>query len=69
MSDEIEGWGVRRPGDRVFHYYRRGMSLCRKVGFFPMGPETIDEVDQTKPYTKGPADCAGCAKALAKEKA
>lgn len=29
-----EGWGVIRPGDRKAHYYRDGMSLCRRVGFY-----------------------------------
>jgi hypothetical protein len=34
VSEVEEGWGVMRPGDRVYHYYRDGFSLCRKVGFY-----------------------------------
>lgn len=38
---EDEGWGVILPGDRRAHYYRNGMALCRRVGFYggPLYPE------------------------------
>lgn len=62
MSDEklTEGWGVMRPGDRRFHYYRDTMSLCRRVGFYhgDLDPDT------EKP---GSQDCAACRKVLGKE--
>lgn len=37
-----EGWGVICPGDRKAHYYRGGMSLCRRVGFY-QGPLWADK--------------------------
>ena len=54
-----EGWGVIRPGDRKAHYYRNGMSLCRRVGFYggPLDPDT-------KP---SPDDHAACRKLLDRE--
>jgi hypothetical protein len=61
-TDKTEGWGVLRPGDRRFHYYRGSMSLCRRVGFYfgTLDPDT----DQP-----GDRDCAACRKVLDKEKA
>lgn len=56
-----EGWGVIRPGDRKVHYYRDGMSLCRRVGFYSgeLEPDTGPSTD----------DHAECRKILDKEKA
>ena len=56
-----EGWGVIRPGDRKAHYYRQGMSLCHRVGFYggPLDPED-------KP---SPDDHAECRKLLDREHA
>ncbi len=58
---EPEGWGVIRPGDRRAHYYREGMSLCRRVGFYsgPLDPDTFKSKD----------DCAACRKVLDREQA
>lgn len=53
-----EGWGIIRPGDRKAHYYRNGMSLCRRVGFYSGYLDTSDQ--------SSPDDCAGCRKALDK---
>ena len=38
---DSEGWGVIRPGDRRAHYYRSGLSLCGRVGFYA-GPLDAD---------------------------
>jgi hypothetical protein len=57
-----EGWGVMRPGDRRYHYYRDTMSLCRRVGFY-QGELTPDTYEPT------PQDCAACHKVLDREKA
>jgi len=63
MSDDVtEGWGVLRPGDRRFHYYRESFSLCRRVGFYA-GPL---DADTGKPTAK---DCAACRKVLDREHA
>lgn len=62
MSAETkEGWGVIRPGDRKAHYYRQGMSLCRRVGFYggPLDAEDFPSKD----------DCAACRKELLREAA
>lgn len=61
MAETVEGWGVLRPGDRVFHYYRDGFSLCRKVGFYR---------DELTPDTGAPQsqDCATCARKLGQAK-
>jgi hypothetical protein len=58
-----EGWGVMRPGDRRFHYYRDTFSLCRRVGFYFSKDLTPDSGTPTK------EDCAACRKVLDKEKA
>jgi hypothetical protein len=57
-----EGWGVMRPGDRRFHYYRDMFSLCRRVGFYS---------GDLSPDNQGPSpeDCAACRKALGREQA
>lgn len=49
-----EGWGVRRKGDRVYHYYNNGTSLCNRVMFYagPLDP------DDGGPKQKD--DCAKC---------
>ena len=61
MSEAEEGWGVLRPGDRRFHYYREGMSLCRRVGFYrsELTPDTGTNT----------LDCAACRKVLDREAA
>lgn len=65
MADEgpTEGWGVIRPGDRKAHYYRKGMSLCRRIGFYS---GYIEPADDTK-STISPDDCAACRKILDRE--
>ena len=62
-DDEAEGWGVLRPGDRKFHYYRKSFSLCRRVGFYM--------IDDLTPDTgrAHPDDCAACRKVLDREAA
>lgn len=61
ISPPKEGWGAIRPGDRKAHYYRDGMSLCRRVGFYsgPLEPDAGTSKD----------DHAECRKLLDKEKA
>jgi hypothetical protein len=56
-----EGWGVMRPGDRKFHYYRDTMSLCRTRGFYTaeLTPDHLGEPTSD--------DCARCRKVLDKE--
>lgn len=54
-----EGWGVIRPGDRKAHYYRNGMSLCRRVGFY-RGPLESDTGEDS------PDDHLECRRALRK---
>ena len=56
-----EGWGVIRPGDRRAHYYRNGMSLCRRIGFYG-GPLDPDD-------SKSKDDCAACRRQLDREAA
>lgn len=56
MADE--GWGVLRPGDRVYHYYRDQMSLCGRVGFY-RGELTAD--DAGSPSSR---DCVQCTRKL-----
>jgi hypothetical protein len=60
--EPTEGWGVMRPGDRRYHYYRDTMSLCRRVGFYQgeLDPETDAPT---------PQDCAACRKVLDRERA
>lgn len=55
-----EGWGVLRPGDRKWHYYRDNTSLCGKVGFYfgDLEPDDGNEVSK---------DCRACRKKLDKE--
>jgi hypothetical protein len=55
-----EGWGVMRPGDRRFHYYRNMDSLCRRIGFY-RGELTPDNGKPTKD------DCAACRKVLERQ--
>ena len=54
---DSEGWGVIRPGDRRAHYYRSGLSLCRRVRFYA-GPLDADD------GSDGPDDCRACRKKL-----
>ena len=55
-----EGWGDKRPGDRVYHFYRDGTSLCRKVGFY--FEELTPDTGKYQKY-----DCKACTKVLTKE--
>lgn len=59
MSEELkEGWGI--PGQsKKWHYFRDGMSLCRKWGFF-LGHLEPDEGANED-------DCPACRKKLDKE--
>jgi hypothetical protein len=59
-TDNTEGWGVIRPGDRRAHYYRSMTALCRRVGFY-QGPLEPDEFASKQ-------DCAACRKVLDREK-
>ena len=61
-EDVKEGWGVRRPGDRVFHYYADGTSLCRKVGLYQ------GELAPDDGGAKNPEDCAECYRRLIKRR-
>jgi hypothetical protein len=61
MSDQDEGWGF--PGQsRKCHYFRGGMSLCRKWGFFY--GRLMDDTGAT-----GPDDCVKCARLREAERA
>jgi len=51
-AEKPEGWGVIRPGDRKAHYYRDGMSLCRRIGFYS-GPLDSDD----RPSTDDHVEC------------
>lgn len=57
-----EGWGVMRPGDRRYHYYRDQESLCRRVGFY-RGDLEPDSGKADK------LDCAACRRAFEREAA
>jgi len=57
-----EGWGVLRPGDRVFHYYRNHESLCMKIGFY-FGDLTEDTGNPEPQHD----DCKACFRKLRKE--
>lgn len=61
MAEQLtEGWGA--PGcSRKFHYFRGGLSLCRKIGFYN---GELDPDDGTKRED----DCAACRKALERDK-
>lgn len=60
MSAELtEGWGVIFHGYRKAHYYRDGMSLCRRMGFYH------GELDPDEGTSKD--DCAACRKELTRE--
>lgn len=52
-----EGWGTKRPGDKVSHYYRAGSALCGMVTLYrgDLDAET---------GSPGPDDCSACAKRL-----
>ncbi len=56
----IEGWSDMRPGDRVYHYMVNGTSLCGRVGFHSMHPDTISP--QGWPCSPQPQkkDCRPC---------
>ena len=58
-TEQEEGWGVIRPGDRKAHYYRGSFSLCGRVGFY------FGEKDPDNGRSKD--DCAACRKALDRE--
>lgn len=55
-----EGWGVLRAGERRYHYYRDGRSLCSRVGFY----RGTLEADDGQPSSN---DCKGCRKILSRE--
>lgn len=60
-EDKIkEGWGFG-AGSQKAHYFREGLSLCRRWGFY-YGP-----LEQGK--DDSPDNCAACMKALAQRKA
>ena len=63
MDELKEGWSDMRPGDRVYHYMiPNGFSLCGKVGFHSMHPDTLSAHDGgTEP---GKKDCKPCFKKL-----
>lgn len=60
---EAEGWQEDAASNqRVFHYIRGSMSLCRKLGFYFHG------VIPHKPGTpKRKDDCAACFRVLTRE--
>ena len=51
-----EGWGVIRPGDRKAHYYRQGMSLCHRVGFY--GGRSTPRTSQARTTTRNAGSCS-----------
>lgn len=54
-----EGWGLMRPGDRVYHYYVDSVSLCGSIMFY------FDEVDpDTGNVEPQKEDCKRCFKKL-----
>ncbi len=56
MDKAKEGWSDMRPGDRVYHFIVDGSSLCGKVGFHSMHPDTI--TPHSGGIQKQPKDCA-----------
>lgn len=60
MSDPKEGWGDPTP--RSSHYYRGGMSLCGRRGFYT-GPLQADD----GLLEAADADCRECFRLLRKE--
>lgn len=62
MAEVRQGWGAKRPGDKVYHYYADGTSLCRKIGFYH-GP-----LDPDDGGPKQSADCSECYRRLQKLK-
>jgi hypothetical protein len=60
VNDKKEGWGAMRPGDRVFHYYSDGTSLCRKIGFYG-GP--LDDANPAQTIAQK-TDCKPCFRKL-----
>ena len=55
-----EGWGVKAPGERKYHYYRDTMSLCGKRGLYR------DDLTEHK-GTFTDDDCAACRRKLERE--
>lgn len=54
--DPSEGWqAIMTPGTRVFHYIRKQMSLCRRIGFY-----SSNLVPHIAGNPKGHEDCAEC---------
>ena len=65
MTELIEGWGDMRPGDRVYHYMiPGGWSLCGKIGFHSMHPDTLTA--HGKSMEPGRDDCRPCFRKLMK---
>lgn len=63
MSATVSDNGWAQPANsRKFHFFRNGMSLCRKMAFFAkdLDPDTGGEKQQD--------DCAQCYKKLTAEK-
>jgi hypothetical protein len=57
-----EGWQAdKHPSQRVYHYIRNGMALCRKLGFY--SGELMPEPENA---SHGKQDCAQCVRKLAK---
>lgn len=54
------GWG-RPAASRKWHYFRGGMSFCRKWGFF------AGEIQDAPHGPKGPEDCVVCHRIRAKQ--
>lgn len=63
MEDK-EGWSDMRPGDRVYHYMLNGSSLCKKVGFHSMHPDTLSK--HSSGNEPGQRDCKPCFRGLIK---
>lgn len=61
-KSEREGWSDMRPGDRVYHYMVEGSSLCGKVGFHSMHPDTLTA--HNGDTIAGQKDCKLCFRKL-----
>jgi hypothetical protein len=60
---EPEGWQAEKyHSQRVYHYIRGTLSLCRKLGFY------TGEVTPDNPSKRTKEDCSACVKQIERER-
>lgn len=62
-AQRLEGWGLPTATARKFHYFREGMSLCKKYGCFGVRLQA-DNPENMLGVIAGPQDCLPCATKL-----